>query len=490
MAGMPLVFRPASELASLIREGRCTAVQVVAAHLHQIRRYNPQIHAVVSVREAEALSEAEVADAARRDGKPMGPLHGVPVTLKDSLRVRGVRSTFGGLPPYAWHRPRTDAKVSERLRQAGAIILGRTNLPLMALNWQCDSPFYKEGVNPWDHKRTPGGSSGGSAAALAAGFTPLELGSDLGGSIRYPAHCCGVLGLRTTVGLLPVDDIGPEGLPMSFHRLLSLGPMARSIADLALMLDVLTGPVAARPQPPSFQVERLRIAVTPSLPGAEPDPATAALLDALCAGLRSDGHELDSPAAPAVDLEAAWRVWGAIAGYELWSGIPWPANNRLSRYLFEAYMLRYKLGDGPFTKWFSAGMALSRRGYEDALAEQAEMIRAVDAFFERYACWILPVAMGEAISRQRRGDPIDVNGTAVPYSHYLGAYTVPTTVFETPVLTIPIGLGRGDMPIGIQVHGPRFADRLLLDVAERALSKYIKVRIPPTLHDSHAAPHT
>lgn len=490
MADTPLVFRPATELASLIREGRCTAVQVVDAHLRQIRQYNPQIHAVVSVREAEALREAELADAARRDGQPMGPLHGIPITLKDSLRVRGVRSTFGGLPPYAWHRPRTDAKVSERLRQAGAIILGRTNLPLMALNWQCDNPFYKEGVNPWDPKRTPGGSSGGSAAALAAGFAPLENGTDLGGSIRYPAHCCGVLGLRTTVGLLPIDDIGPEGPPMSFHRLLSLGPMARSIGDLALMLDVLTGPGAARPQPSSFQTEQMRIAVTPSLPGAEPDPATAALLHSLCTGLRSDGHEVDSPAAPAVDTEAAWRLWGAIAGYELWSGIPWPANNRLSRYLFEAYMLRYKLGDGPFTKWFSAGLALSRRGYEDALAEQAEMIRTVDDFFQRYACWILPVAMGEAIPRQRRGDPIDVNGTAVPYSHYLGAYTVPTTVFETPVLTIPIGLGRGNMPIGVQLHGPRFSDRHLLDVAQRALSKYIQVRIPPTLQSSNAQPQS
>jgi amidase len=113
----------------------------------------------------------------------------VPITLKDSLRVRGVRSTFGGLPPYAWHRPRSDSKVAERLRHAGAIVLGRTNLPLLALDWQCNNPFFRSCMNPWDLARTPGGSSGGAAAALAAGFAPLELGSDLGGSIRYPAHC-------------------------------------------------------------------------------------------------------------------------------------------------------------------------------------------------------------------------------------------------------------------------------------------------------------
>ncbi len=490
VADTPLFFRTATELAMLIREGQLTSVEVVEAHLRQIRQWNPQLHAVVSVREADALREAEQADAARRDGNPMGPLHGVPITLKDSLRVRGVLSTFGGLPPYAWHHPRTDCKVSERLRQAGAIVIGRTNLPLMALNWQCDNPFYKEGVNPWDHKRTPGGSSGGAAAALAAGFAPLDLGSDLGGSIRYPAHCCGVLGLRTTVGLLPIDDIGPEGPRMSFHRLLSLGPMARSIDDLALMLDVLTGPAEARPVPSSLQGERLRIAVTPSLPFAEPDPATAALIESLCMGLRADGHEVATPVALPIDPEAAWRLWGAIAGYELWSGVPWPANNRLSRSLFEAYMLRYKLGDGPFTKWFSAGMALSHRGYEDALAEQEEIFRTVSDFFTHYACWILPVSMGEAIPRQHRGSPIDVNGTAVPYSQYLGAYTVPTTLFETPVLTIPIGVGRGNMPIGVQVHGPRFADRHLLDMAQRVLSKYVKLRIPPALQVHNVAPRT
>jgi amidase len=308
MTDIPLVFRPATELASLIRDGQVTAVQVVDAHLRQIRQWNPQVRAVVSVREADALREAELADAARRDKQTMGPLHGVPITLKDSLRVRGVRSAFGGLPPYCWHRPRTDCKVSERLRQAGAIVIGRTNLPLMALNWQCDNPFYKEGVNPWDYQRTPGGSSGGSAAALAAGFAPLELGTDLGGSIRYPAHCCGVLGLRTTVGLLPIDDIGPEGFPMSFHRLLSLGPMARSVGDLALMLDVLCGSAAPPPVPSHLQAERLHIAVTPSLPGAEPDLATATLLDTLCAGLRADGHEVDVRAAPDVDMEDAWRL--------------------------------------------------------------------------------------------------------------------------------------------------------------------------------------
>ncbi len=482
MSDPSLLFRPATELSAWVRDGQVTSVQIVDAHLRQIRRWNPKIQAVVSLRAAEALAEAESADQARRDGAPLGPLHGVPITLKDSLRVRGVRSTFGGLPLFARHMPRSDCKVAERLRQSGAIILGRTNLPLMALDWQCNNLFYKECVNPWDFTRTPGGSSGGSAAALAAGFTPLELGSDLGGSIRYPAHCCGVLGLRTTVGLLPIDDIGPERFPMSFHRLLSLGPMARDLGDLALMLDVLTGPVQPLPGPSAahLEAEHLRIAVTPSLPGAVPDAATNELLAALCAGLRADGHTVEL-GAPDVDLEQAGRIWGVIAGYELWAGMPSLLHNRVARFLFKAYMLRYKLGDGPFTTWISAGIAATRREYEAALAQQEALLQRIDGFFQRHALWLLPVCMGEAIKRQRRGSPIDVGGAAVPYSVYLGSYTVPTTAFETPVLTMPIGFGAAGLPIGVQVHGPRFADRQLLATAARVLGKYITVGVPPAM---------
>lgn len=489
MSDTSLLFRPATELASMIRAGEVTSARVVEAHLAQIRRHNQRIQAMVSVREDDARRDAEAADRARRDDEPMGPLHGVPLTLKDSLRVRGVRSSFG-MPAYSRYLPKTGSKVSERLREAGAIVLGRTNLPLMALDWQCNNPFLEECVNPWDVSRTPGGSSGGSAAALAAGFAPLELGSDLGGSIRYPSHCCGVLGLRTTVGLLPIDDIGPEGMAMSFRRLLSLGPMARTIGDLALMLDVLTGPspAASPPAPASLHAERLRIAVMPSLPGAEPSPATIGMLDTLAAGLRADGHEVDVGPAPDVDMEHAWRVWGRISGYELWSGMPRLLDNPLTRGLFQSYMLRYKLGEGPFAKHFSAGMVSTRRQYEKALAEQEEIFRKVDAFFQRYALWLLPVAMGEAIKRQRRGSPIDVGGRAVPYSVYLGAYTVPTTAFETPVLTMPIGYGPSGMPIGIQVHGPRGADRQLLDTAQRALDKYVTVRVPPAVANGAGAP--
>lgn len=488
MSDLPIVFRSATELAQQIRQGLLTSAEVVDAHLRQIERWNPRIQAMVSLRAEEALREAAEADQARQRGQPLGPLHGVPITLKDSLRVRGVSSTYGGLPGFARHKPSQDCRLMERLRRAGVIVLGRTNLPLLALNWQCDNPFFAECVNPWDDARTPGGSSGGAAAALAAGFSPLDLGSDLGGSIRYPAHCCGVLGLRTTVGLLPADDIGPEGMAMTLQHLLSLGPMARSIPDLSLMLDVLTESAPARRVSKTLSDPKLRIAVTPSMPGSEPDAATAALLEALCAGLRTDGHQIEIGSAPSVDLDAAWRIWGIIAGFEFWQGVPTVANNPLTRFLFRSYMLKYKLGDGPFTDSFFAGMTASRRAYEEALVQQQSLLQRVDSFFHRYAMWLLPVCMGEAIHRQRRGSPIQVGLRSVPYSQYLGAYTVPTTVFETPVLTLPVGLGSAGLPVGIQVHGPRFADRQLLEAAQRALSRFVSVQIPPRLRQDSAAP--
>lgn len=475
-----LVFRSARELAALIRQEQATAVQVAEAHLAQIHRHNDDLQAVVSLADEQALAAAAEADRRQRAGAPLGPLHGVPMTLKDSLRVRGMRSTFGGLPLFYFHTAGSDSTLAARLRQAGAIFTGRTNLPLMALDWQCHNPFFKEGKNPWDLERTPGGSSGGAAAAVAAGFSPLELGSDLGGSIRYPAHCCGILGLRTTDGLLPTGDIGPEAIPTSFPHLISLGPMARTLGDLALMLDILTAQPAPSAFPtPGAPARPLRIAITRSLPWAEPSPETLALLDGLADGLRRDGHHVELGSGPAIPDEQAWRVWGTIAGRIMWGGVPKPLQRGPLRAFFDAYMLRYTLGEGPFKKWFTVGMDASEAEYQAALNERKTLLSIVDSYFSQNDLWILPVAMGEAIRRQPRGDDIVVKGRSVPYSVYLGSYTVPTTAYGTPVLTAPIGYADSGLPIGVQIHAARFADRRLLELAETALSKYIQVRTPP-----------
>lgn len=477
MPTTPLHQRSASELVALLRSGQLSSVTLVDAYLAQIRKWNPALNAVVSLREDEARAEAAAADKAAQRGEATGALHGLPILLKDGVRVRGVRSTFGGVPMYFQHRPASDCKLVARLREAGAIVLGRSNLPLMALDWQCSSPFLGTAQNPWDQQRTPGGSSGGAAAALAAGFTALELGSDLGGSIRYPAHCCGVLGLRTSDGLLPIDDIGPETERTIFHRLLTFGPMARTLEDLALMLDVLTGSQARpAPAPGKGAGGKLKVAVATRLSGAEPNAATSAAIASLVAGLRADGHEVREELTPAIDFADAYRVWGTIAGHEFASAAPWYLRNAVGRFLFCAYMLYYKLGRGPFTTWFKAGLTASPAAYERALADWREYLRIVDAFFAEWDLWILPVSRGEAIRKQRRGHPITVDGKTWSYSEYLGAYTVPTTPLGTPALTLPVGITPAGLPIGVQVHAARASDAQLLVTAQRELAKYVTVR--------------
>ena len=192
-----LNFSSVRELASLIRAREVSAVEVLDAHLVQIRRHNGDLNAIVTLDEEGAKARANEADEALKKGTTWGPLHGVPVTIKDSLETAGLRTT-SGFPPLADYIPTVDATVVARVRQAGAIILGKTNLPTLADDIQSDNPIFGRSNNPWNLERTPGGSTGGGAAAVAAGLSALEIGSDLGGSVRLPAHFCGLCSIMAT----------------------------------------------------------------------------------------------------------------------------------------------------------------------------------------------------------------------------------------------------------------------------------------------------
>lgn len=475
------VYQSASDLCAQIRAGTLRSVDVVQAHLDQIARYNPQVHAVVTLRAQAALAEARAADAAVAAGQTfLGPLHGLPLLLKDASRVKGVRSTFGALPQYALHMPSSDATLVHRLRQAGAIVLGRTNLPLLSLDWQCRNPLFAETVNPWDASRTPGGSSGGAAAALATGMTPLELGSDLGGSIRYPAHCCGVMGLRPTDGLLPLDDIGPEDHAPVFRHVLSVGPMARHLDDLQLMFEVLSATPAPPPPPP----RPLRIACALSLgAGTAPDASTSLLFSQLIQRLRRDGHSVTENAAPALDWNHAYRIWGLITGYELGTALPGPLRSGLGRRVFEGYLFHYKLGPGPLTHYMLQGLECGEAVYYRALGERSALMKQAADFLADYDLWLLPVSPGEAIARQRRGKAIAWQGEKVAYSQFIGGLLAPTALLGTPALSLPLGLGAQGLPVGMQVHAAHGQDFELLAHAQQALSPYLVQGVPPGFED-------
>lgn len=240
-----LVRLTATEAAERVRQGSVSALDLVNACLARIEQVNPRLNAVVSMRADEARRDAERADAARAAGAPLGPLHGVPMTIKDSFDTAGLRSTYGttGRASYV---PDRDATVVARLKTAGAILLGKTNTPEFTWSFETENRVFGRTNNPWDSALSPGGSSGGSAAIVAAQGSPFDIGTDTGGSIRVPAHFCGVAGLKPTAGRVSRAGhaVGPEGYLQSLTQ---VGPIARSVADLALIYDLIAGPDGADP---------------------------------------------------------------------------------------------------------------------------------------------------------------------------------------------------------------------------------------------------
>ena len=249
-----IVFSSTTELAAAIRAGDVSAAEVLEAHLAQINRHNRTLNAIVTMDAEGARDRARVADEALTRGEVWGPLHGIPFTLKDAHATAGMRTT-SGFPPLD-HVPDEDGTVAARLKAAGGILLGKTNLAALLADFQSSNPIFGRTNNPWDAARTPGGSSGGAAAALASGMTPFEIGTDLSGSIRIPAHFCGLFGLKPTEHRVPLTGLIPGLPPSPSVRIMScIGPMARSVEDLALLYSIIAGPDGRDTDVPPVPVE-------------------------------------------------------------------------------------------------------------------------------------------------------------------------------------------------------------------------------------------
>jgi amidase len=272
---MDIVFSSTTQLAAAIRAGHISTTEVLQAHLAQIATHNPALNAIITMDVEHAYERAREGDAALARGEIWGPLHGVPFTLKDAHATAGMRTTTG-FPPLADYVPTVDSTVTARLKAAGGILMGKTNVAMMLADYQTTNPIFGRTNNPWNSERTPGGSSGGAAAALAAGMTPFEIGTDLSGSIRIPAHFCGVFGLKPTEQRVPLTGLIP-GLPGPRPaRIMScIGPMARTALDLALLYSIIAGPdgrdTEVQPVPvdevSNLELKNLRIAFAPTFPG-------------------------------------------------------------------------------------------------------------------------------------------------------------------------------------------------------------------------------
>jgi amidase len=443
-----LTAKGAVAVGRLVAEGVVRAVDVLDAHLERIAAVDPALGAVVALDEAGARAAAEGVDRAVAAGRPLPPLAGVPTTVKEAFAVRGLPTTAGmpGRPPIP---APDDAPAVAALRHAGAVILGVTNVPTQLADLHCANPLHGPTVNPWDPRRTPGGSSGGSAAALAAGLSALELGSDLSGSIRVPASWCGVVGLRPTHG-----QISKRGhLPWPLDGLLEppvsvVGPMARSVADVAAAFAVLTGrPPPGRQPPPG----RRRIGLWLGAAGAPVDSETTGQLTATADRLSAAGIDVVA-VSPPIDPEAAVALAWRLVDAEIARGLT-PAQWEEARAAGSptlAVLLRHHYDD------LEAGLRLT--------AAWAPVWAEVDAVL----CPATPVVAQPLDDRPGLtfvDRPLHVDGDTHP-GRALAAWSLLTSGAQLPSVTLPVGLGAATgLPVGAQLVGRPGGDAHLLAVA-------------------------
>ena len=446
---MDSVFCSTTQLAAAIRAGHVSASEVLEAHLAQIATHNPTLNAVITLNAEQARKQAREADEALARGEVWGPLHGVPFTLKDAHATAGMRTTTG-FPPLANYVPQEDSPVAARLKKAGGILIGKTNVHMMLADpAQSINPIFGRTKNPWNSERTPGGSSGGAAAALAAGMTPFEIGTDLTGSIRIPAHFCGVFGLKPTEQRVPLTGLIP-GLPgpRPIRIMSCIGPMARTVEDLALLFALIAGPdgrdtdVAPVPveEMPQLELQRLRIAFAPTFPSFPVAAEMREAVEEFAGRLSALGAVVEEAALPQVDFQQELASTGALIGMMMGA-------------------FQQEEQERPTT--------LAQ--YLEALDIRDQSIAAWEQFFEKWDVLLCPPSMMTAFPHCEPGSPLHVDGQEVSY-WMVSAHSTVFNYTGHPAVVLPYPLDHDGLPIGIQLVGKRWDESRLLAIA-RALSE-------------------
>jgi amidase len=481
-----LHYSTCAELVELLAARKVSAVELFERSVQRIEARDKAINAVV-VRDFErARDAARAADMALARGE-LRPLLGVPITVKESYNVAGLPTTWG-LPAERDFRPNDDALAVGRLKAAGAVILGKTNVPLSLADWQSYNDIYGVTNNPWDTARTPGGSSGGSAASLAAGYVSLELGSDIGGSLRVPAHYCGVFAHKPSLGLVPArGQTPPNVLPLAFDNDLAvIGPMARSAGDLLLGLEIIAGPdeqvdaMAYRLALPPARHQSLsgfRVLVIDTHPLIPTARTVREALDRLAQGLHRAGAKIArmSPLVP--DLKEAAKIYALL----LWSRLAafWPPD-LYARLQDAARAL--PSDDNSASAWQTRGTVLSHRDWMAADRERIRMRgqwRTLFRDFDVVLCPPMPTpAFPHDHNPDQRARQIDIDGELHPYLDQIFWPGV-ATVVGLPASAAPIGLSDSGLPIGVQIIGPYFEDRTPLRFAELIEREFGGFMAPP-----------
>ena len=463
-----LAYTGAGELAALIRGRRVSAVEVLESYLDRINRYNPILNAIVTIDEERARARAQEADSMLARGETRGPLHGVPITIKDAIETAGLRTT-GGYPPLADYIPVKDATVVRRLKDAGAVIIGKTNLPVMSADYRADNPIFGRTNNPWDPGRTPGGSTGGGAAALAAGLTALEIGSDIAASLRNPAHCCGVFALKPTEHRVPLTGHIPElpGMMRGVRHMNTIGPLARSVEDLTLALQVIAGPdgreweVPPVPleEPPVKSLREMKLAWMDDFGGVPVSRDTHAALEQLAGELKRHGCRIERRAPEGFDFTLAWEAWGEILMAERAATAPERALERVSA-LNAAVDSEIAIYRG-----MARGVNATMQQYTESLTKRDTLLGILETFFQHWDALLCPVMVGPAIPHVPFGTPVDVDGEQVSYLLAATAHTCPFNLTGHPAVVVPLTQSSEGLPIGLQIVGRLWGEMALLALA-------------------------
>ncbi|WP_369600719.1 amidase family protein [Hahella sp. SMD15-11] len=465
----------ATNLLAAMQDGRVTSETLTRQLLERIARLNPGLNAVVSQRAEAALAEARERDRERAEGRIRGPLHGLPMTVKETWDVEG-EVTCAGAPSLTGNRARRHADTVQALVDAGAVILGKTNAPYMASDWQSFNRVYGTSRNPWDGARTPGGSSGGAAAALAAGLTPLELGSDIGGSIRIPAHFCGVFGHKPTRDLLSMRGHvpGPPGT-VSQPDLAEGGPLARSAEDLALALQVL-----ARPRPidsPHWQIRLrdtlpdrpLRLGFWVADPHAPLASGLARHFEDVRKRLSAQGMECVNLADHALfRLENILPIYLAMLGSIIALSMDRADRLRLRLLEWLMHIPAFARTQAPFMEAFARGSHLSHAQWVH-LHERRERLREkFHAALQDFDAVLMPVAPTVAFPHDHRPfhrRTLEIDGKPAPYFSTC-LWITPATLLGLPATTVPTGFVDG-LPAGMQVLAGAGRDLNTIRIAGR-----------------------
>ncbi|MGE5271896.1 MAG: amidase [Thiohalocapsa sp.] len=454
-----LAYTPAAELATLVVRRRVSPVEIVDDLLQRITASRASLNAFITICADEARAAARLAEQAVMRGEALGALHGVPFAVKDLVNTAGVRTTFGSVA-LADNVPAADSVAVARLKAAGAILVGKTTTPEFGHKCFTEAPLFGRTANPWDLSRTPGGSSGGAAAAVAAGLGPIGIGTDGGGSSRIPAACCGVVGFKETLGLVP-HDLTPDGFGNQSH----ITPMTRTVMDTALMLQAMTGPDPCDPH---------------SLGLAVPDFVAAARPDGALQGVRIAWRPLLGNTLLAADVRAACE--SALAAFAELGAVVTPIDDDfastepiwliLTQSFWNARFRQYVPRFGTrmsetLLRQMETGAGHSAVALQQAMFERTRFFREIQGWFAACDIVATPTLSRTALAIDHDFfAPIEIDGVVadtVRKAWY--PYTLPFNLSGNPAVTVPCGWGADGLPIGLQLIGPHLGDARLLRAA-------------------------